>query len=62
MAKLSATATSWPRMSWKIPAAAPFKVWIDGSNVDACKVIATPNMVSLRAIIRSEDRKTGFPA
>ena len=40
----------------------PLRVRMDGSNVEACRVIATPNIVSLRLIIRSEDRKTDLPA
>src|SRR5471030_2927893 len=39
----------------------PLSVRIEGSNVEACRVIATPNIVSLRLIIRSEDRKADLP-
>jgi hypothetical protein len=37
MAKPSATAMNWPRISWMISTALPFKASIDGSNVEACK-------------------------
>jgi hypothetical protein len=56
MVKLSTNVTSSPPISGSIPSTGPFAVWIEGSNVPTTRVIATPNIVSLRLASRSADR------